>query len=103
MRFSRRAILSGAIAVMSTFLSQSVAAQTAFPTKPITHIVPAASGGPTDTVARLRDAKAIERFASLGTEPARADLAMPAALKAHLAAEVPRWGAVIEASGAKGN
>ena len=28
-------------------------AQTAFPTKPITLIVPAASGGPTDTVARL--------------------------------------------------
>ncbi|QWG12052.1 tripartite tricarboxylate transporter substrate binding protein BugD [Bradyrhizobium sediminis] len=53
MRFSRRAILSGAITVMSTFLSQAVTAQTAFPTKPITLIVPAASGGPTDTVARL--------------------------------------------------
>lgn len=53
MRFSRRAILSGAIAAMSTFVSQAVTAQTAFPTKPITLIVPAASGGPTDTVARL--------------------------------------------------
>ena len=53
MRFNRRAILSGAIAAISTFASQAVAAQTAFPTKPITLIVPAASGGPTDTVARL--------------------------------------------------
>lgn len=53
--------------------------------------------------AALRDAKVIERFASLGTEPVQADLATPAALKAHLAAEVPRWGAVIRASGAKGN
>ena len=53
--------------------------------------------------AALRDPKVIERFASLGTEPVPADLATPAALKAHLTAEVPRWGAVIKASGAKGN
>ena len=53
--------------------------------------------------AALKDAKVIERFASLGTEPVQADLATPAALKAHLTAEVPRWGAVIKASGAKGN
>jgi len=53
--------------------------------------------------AALRDAKVIERFASLGTEPVPADLATPAALKAHLTAEVPRWGAVIKAAGAKGN
>ena len=53
--------------------------------------------------AALRDPKVIERFASLGTEPVPADQATPAALKAHLTAEVPRWGAVIKASGAKGN
>jgi tripartite-type tricarboxylate transporter receptor subunit TctC len=53
--------------------------------------------------AALTDPKVIERFASVGTEPVEADLATPAALKAHLAAEVPRWGAVIKASGAKGN
>jgi tripartite-type tricarboxylate transporter receptor subunit TctC len=53
--------------------------------------------------AALKDAKVIERFASLGTEPVPADLATPAALKAHLTAEVPRWGAVIKAAGAKGN
>ena len=53
--------------------------------------------------AALKDAKVIERFASLGTEPVPVDLATPAALKAHLAAEVPRWGAVIKAAGAKGN
>src|SRR5882757_1244134 len=53
--------------------------------------------------AALKDPKVIERFASLGTEPVAAELATPAALKAHLAAEVPRWGAVIKASGAKGN
>jgi tripartite-type tricarboxylate transporter receptor subunit TctC len=53
--------------------------------------------------AALKDPKVVERFASLGTEPVKADLATPAALKAHLTAEVPRWGAVIKAAGAKGN
>ena len=53
--------------------------------------------------AALVDPKVIERFVSLGTEPVKADLATPAALKAHLTAEVPRWGAVIKAAGAKGN
>ncbi len=53
MRFNRRAILTGALAAISALASQAVTAQTAFPTKPITLIVPAASGGPTDTVARL--------------------------------------------------
>jgi tripartite-type tricarboxylate transporter receptor subunit TctC len=53
--------------------------------------------------AALKDPKVIERFASLGTEPVQADMATPAALKAHLTAEVPRWGAVIKAAGAKGN
>lgn len=51
----------------------------------------------------LKDPKVIERFASLGTEPVKADLATPAALKTYLEAEVPRWGAVIKAAGAKGN
>ena len=53
--------------------------------------------------AALKDPKVIERFANLGTEPVAAELATPAALKAHLTAEVPRWGAVIKAAGAKGN
>jgi len=53
--------------------------------------------------AALKDPKVIERFANLGTEPVAAELATPAALKAHLAAEVPRWDAVIKAAGAKGN
>ena len=53
--------------------------------------------------AALKDPKVIERFANLGTEPVQADMATPAALKGHLAAEVPRWGAVIKAAGAKGN
>src|SRR3954452_14079791 len=53
MRFDRRAILSGVLAAASVLLSHATAAQTAFPTKPITIIVPAAAGGPTDTVARL--------------------------------------------------
>jgi tripartite-type tricarboxylate transporter receptor subunit TctC len=51
----------------------------------------------------LKDAKVVERFASLGTEPVKPELATPEALKAHLTAEVPRWGAVIKAAGAKGN
>jgi tripartite-type tricarboxylate transporter receptor subunit TctC len=53
MRFSRRAMLSGAFATISFVAAQAATAQTAYPTKPITLIVPAASGGPTDTVARL--------------------------------------------------
>src|SRR5688572_18172314 len=53
MRFNRRAILTSALAALSAFASHAVTAQTAFPNKPITLIVPAASGGPTDTVARL--------------------------------------------------
>jgi tripartite-type tricarboxylate transporter receptor subunit TctC len=53
--------------------------------------------------AALKDAKVIERFLSLGTEPVSADLATPAALKAQLAAEVPKWAAIIKAAGVKGN
>ena len=52
--------------------------------------------------AALKDPKVIERFASLGTEPVPAEQVTPAALKAHLAAEVPRWSEVIKAAGAKG-
>src|SRR4051794_845274 len=43
----------------------------------------------------LKDAKVIDRFASLGTAPVEQTLVTPAALKSHLAAEVQRWGAVI--------
>lgn len=53
--------------------------------------------------AALKDAKVVERFASLGTEPVPAAQATPEALKAHLAAEVPRWGSVIKAAGVKAN
>ena len=53
MRLNRRTILSGAIAAVSIWGCHAAMAQTAFPTKPITIIVPAAAGGPTDTVARL--------------------------------------------------
>src|SRR3954466_12865036 len=53
MRFDRRTILFGAIAAASVLVSHAAAAQAVFPTKPITIIVPAAAGGPTDTVARL--------------------------------------------------
>ena len=51
----------------------------------------------------LKDAKVVDRFGALGTEPVPADQATPAALKAHLTAEVPKWAAVIKAAGAKGN
>ena len=53
--------------------------------------------------AALKDPKVIERFASLGTEPVGPGLAAPSALQSHLAAEVPRWAAVIKAAGVKGN
>ena len=53
--------------------------------------------------AALKDPKVAERFASLGTDPVSANLATPAALKAHLTAEIPKWGAVIKAADVKGN
>ena len=51
----------------------------------------------------LKDAKVIERFASLGTVPVEQSLATPAALKSYLTAEVQRWGAVIKAAGVQAN
>ena len=50
----------------------------------------------------LKDAKVVDRFASLGTEPVAPALATPAALKSHLTAEVQKWGTVIKAAGVKG-
>src|SRR5262249_6157162 len=51
----------------------------------------------------VKDAKVIERFASLGTEPVAPALVTPDALKSHLATEVKRWDTVIKAAGVKGN
>lgn len=50
----------------------------------------------------LKDAKVIDRFASLGTAPVEQSLVTPAALKSHLTAEVQRWGTVIKTAGVKG-
>src|SRR5499433_111960 len=52
--------------------------------------------------AALKDPKVIERLAALGTEPVPLELATPAALKAHLTAEVAKWGPILGAAGAKG-
>jgi tripartite-type tricarboxylate transporter receptor subunit TctC len=51
MRYSRRALLATA-AVLTALAPLTATAQT-FPNKPLTLVVPAAAGGPTDTVARL--------------------------------------------------
>ena len=47
----------------------------------------------------LADPKVVERFADLGTEPAAADRATPAALDAQLQSEIGRWQPIIEAAG----
>lgn len=52
MPFDRRTLLLGAVTALTTLMSHPLAAQT-FPSKPITIVVPAAAGGPTDAVARL--------------------------------------------------
>jgi tripartite-type tricarboxylate transporter receptor subunit TctC len=51
----------------------------------------------------LKDAKVIDRFASLGTAPVEQGLATPGALKSYLTAEVQRWGTVIRTAGVKAN
>jgi tripartite-type tricarboxylate transporter receptor subunit TctC len=53
MGFIRHALLAGALALTAAAAPKAVSAQTAFPAKPISLVVPAAAGGPTDTVARL--------------------------------------------------
>ena len=53
MRFDRRSILISALATAALVAPNWAWAQSNFPTKTITLIVPAAAGGPTDTVARL--------------------------------------------------
>ena len=49
--------------------------------------------------AALKDPAVIQRFADLGTEPVREYEATPAALHAHLKAEIDRWGPIIRAAG----
>ena len=53
MRLLFRALLVSAFALTLAWTPGDLLAQAAYPTKPITLIVPAAAGGPTDTVARL--------------------------------------------------
>ena len=47
----------------------------------------------------LKDPNVIARFADLGTEPVAQDQATPAALDAHLKAEIAKWQPVIQAAG----
>ncbi len=49
----RLALAAGAVAIAAAITPQTADAQAAWPTKSITLVVPAAAGGPTDTVARL--------------------------------------------------
>lgn len=47
----------------------------------------------------LKDENVIKRFGELGTEPVAQDRATPAALGAHLKAEIAKWAPVIKAAG----
>ena len=48
----------------------------------------------------LKDANVKQRFADLGTEPVAESRATPQALKAHLKAEIDKWGPIIKKAGA---
>jgi len=47
----------------------------------------------------LKDATVKQRFADLGTEPVETKRATPEALRAHLKAEIDRWGPIIKKAG----
>jgi tripartite-type tricarboxylate transporter receptor subunit TctC len=47
----------------------------------------------------LKDATVKQRFADLGTEPVTENRATPEALRAHLKAEIDRWGPIIKKAG----
>ena len=74
------------------------------------HAMWAPKGLPADVVGKLntalqgalKDPRVIERMAALGFEPVPLDQATPAVLKAHLTAEVAKWGPILKAAGAKG-
>jgi tripartite-type tricarboxylate transporter receptor subunit TctC len=53
MGFVLRAFIASALALIYAAAPRVASAQATFPSKPITIVVPAAAGGPTDTVARL--------------------------------------------------
>ena len=53
MRCTRRAFLSAPLVALAFSARWPRLAQSSYPAKPITLLVPAAAGGPTDTVARL--------------------------------------------------
>ena len=48
----------------------------------------------------LKDDNVKQRFAELGTEPVAESRATPAALRAHLKAEIDKWGPIIKKAGA---
>lgn len=54
-------------------------------------------------LAALKDPKVAERLAALGAIPVSPDQTGPAALAAHLKAEVAKWAPVIQAAGVKAN
>jgi tripartite-type tricarboxylate transporter receptor subunit TctC len=47
----------------------------------------------------LKDSNVKQRFGELGTEPVAEDRATPAAHRAHLKAEIDRWGPIIKKAG----
>jgi tripartite-type tricarboxylate transporter receptor subunit TctC len=47
----------------------------------------------------LKDPVVKQRFADLGTEPVEAKRATPEALRAHLKADIDRWGPIISKAG----
>jgi hypothetical protein len=86
-----------AIALAAFLASSADPRAQAFPTRPITMVVPFAAGGPNDTA----DPATQARFADIGQETASRHQHTPEALGAWHTAKTTKWWPIIKAANVK--